>query len=168
MTDEKNKKGWPRVFQDRRGLYSTLTSLFEVIELQGESGGLRGLYADFLLEAATVINNPGLKEPAERYDALAQQWRALAEEALPDAVPQFSRAKHLLRERNDVLRQGGDAWRATQAMSEELRALRTEGNLNFPLNDEEVAGLFATLQMRLQAIYQAEVEALEALRGQVN
>jgi hypothetical protein len=167
MTDEKNKKGWPRVFQARRGLYSTLASLFEVIELQGEPGGLRGLYADFLLEAAAVINKPGLKEPAGHYAALAAQWHALAEEALPDAVPQFRRAKLLLRERNDVLLQGGDAWRATQATSEELRALRTEGNLNFPLNDEEVAGLFATLQMRLLAIYKAEVEALEALRGQV-
>lgn len=168
MTDGKNKKGWPHVFHNRRGLYSTLSSLFEVIEVQGELGGLRGLYADFLREAAPVINRPGLKEPADLYAVLATQWHTLAEEALPDAVPQFRRAKQLLRERHDMLLRGGDAWRDTHHLSEQLRALRTEGNLNFPLGDEEVIALFATLQTRLNAIYQAEVEALESLRGQMN
>ncbi len=107
MTDQKNKKGWPVVFRDRRGLYSTLTSLFEAIELQGAPGGLRGMYRDFLLEAANVVNNPRLQEPAEHYAALAKQWHALAEEALPDTVPQFKRAKQVLRERQHVLRKGG-------------------------------------------------------------
>lgn len=167
MTDGKNKKGWPQVFQDRRGLYSTLSSLFETIELQGAPGGLRGLYADFLREAAPVINKPGLRETADHYAALATQWHALAEEALPDAVPQFRRAKQLLRERHDVLLRGGDAWRDTQPLSEQLRALRTEGNLNFPLGDEEVTALLATLQTRLNAIHRAEGEALASLRGEM-
>lgn len=168
MTDSRHKKGWPRVFHDRRGLYSTLCSLFEVIELQEAPGGLRGLYADFLREAAPVINKPGLNEPADLYTALATQWHTLAEETLPDAVPQFKRAKHLLRERHDVLLRGGDAWRDTRPLTEQLGALRTECNLNFPLGDEEVAALLATLQTRLNAIYRAEVEARESLKGQMN
>ena len=114
MTDQKNKKGWPVVFKDRRGLYSTLTSLFEAIEVQGAPGGLRGMYNDFLLEAANVVNNPRLKEPAEHYAALAKHWHALAEEALPDTVPQFKRAKQVIRERQNVLLKGGEAWRTTQ------------------------------------------------------
>lgn len=163
MTDPKNKKGWPVLFNDRRGLYSTLVSLFEGIELQGSPGGLRGLYSDFLFEAASVVNNPRLKEPAERYAALAKDWHALAENALPDSAPPFKRAKQLLRERHDVLLQGGDAWRATQPLTEEIRALRSECNLNFPLNDQDIAALFSALQTRIQAIYQAEVEAIKAL-----
>ena len=93
MTDQKNKKGWPVLFADRRGLYSTLTSLFEAIKLQGAPGGLRGMYADFLLEAAAVVDDPRLMEPAQHYAALAAQWHALAEAALPDSVPQFKRGK---------------------------------------------------------------------------
>jgi hypothetical protein len=165
MTDQKNKKGWPVVFKDRLGLYSTLTSLFEAIELQGSPGGLRGMYSDFLLEAANVVNNPKLKEPAEHYAALAKQWHSLAEEALPDTVPQFKRAKQLLRERHNVLRKGGDAWRTTQPLTEQLRVIRSECNLNFPLNDQEISALFAALQSRLQAIYAAEVRAVNALKS---
>lgn len=164
MTDQKNKKGWPVVFKDRRGLYSTLASLFEAIELQGAPGGLRGMYSDFLLEAAEVVNNPRLKEPAEHYAALAKHWHILAEEALPDTVPQFKRAKQVFRERQKVLLQGGEAWRTTQPLTDELRVIRSECNLNFPLDDQEIAALFSTLQTRLQAIYQAEVEAVKSLK----
>jgi hypothetical protein len=166
MTDPKNKKGWPVVFKDRRGLYSTLSSLFEAIELQGAPEGLRGMYSDFLLEAAHVVNNPRLKEPAERYAALAKDWHTLAEEALPDSVPQFKRAKQLLRERHQVLLKGGEAWRTTQPLTDELRGIRSECNLNFPLNDSEISTLFAALQTRIQAIYQAEVEAIKSLKKQ--
>jgi hypothetical protein len=165
MTDQKNKKGWPVVFEDRRGLYSTLTSLFEAIELQGAPEGLRGMYNDFLLEAANVVNNPRLKEPAEHYAALAKHWHALAEEALPDTVPQFKRAKQVLRERQTVLLKGGQAWRTTQPQTEELRVIRSECNLNFPLNDQEISALFSTLQTRLHAIYEAEVEAIKSLKN---
>jgi hypothetical protein len=165
MTDQKNKKGWPVVFKDRRGLYSALSSLFEAIELQGAPGGLRGMYSDFLLEAASVVNNPRLKEPAEHYAALAKHWHALAEEALPDTVPQFKRAKQVLRDRRNALLKGGEAWRTTQPLTEELRALRSACNLNFPLDDQAIAALFSTLQTRLQAIYQAEVEAIKSLKA---
>jgi hypothetical protein len=164
MIDPKNKKGWPVLFEDRRGLYSTLVSLFEAIELQGAPGGLRGLYSDFLMEAASIVNNPGLNEAAERYTALATEWHALAEEALSDAVPQFKRAKQLLRERQGVLLMGGEAWRTTQPLTEQLRAIRSECNLNFPLDDQEIAALFAALQNRVQTIYQAEGEAIKSLK----
>jgi hypothetical protein len=163
MTDPKNKKGWPIVFKDRRGLYSTLSSIFESIELQGNPGGLRGTYGDFLTQAADVLNNPKLKEPAEHYYALAEQWHTLAEEALPDAVPQFKQAKQLMRERHAVRLHGGEAWRDTQPQSEVLRKLRSDSNLNFPLNDAEVSALFSSLQTRVQSIYQAEVKAVESL-----
>jgi hypothetical protein len=122
------------------------------------------MYSDFLLEAANVGNNPRLKEPAQHYAALAKQWHALAEEALPDTVPQFRRAKQLLRERQNVLRKGGEAWRTTQPLTEELRVIRSGCNLIFPLNDQEISALFSTLQTRLQAIYQAEVEAIKSLK----
>jgi hypothetical protein len=165
MADQKNKKGWPVVFKDRRGLYSTLTSLFEAIELQGAPGGLRGMYSEFLLEAAAVLHNPRLKEPAAHYAALANQWHALAEAALPDAVPHFSRAKQLLRARHTVLRQGGEAWRTTQPLTAELRTIRTECNLDFPLDDQETAALFSFLQTQLSALYAAEVEAVKSLKS---
>lgn len=165
MTDDRNNKGWPAVFKDRRGLHSALTALFESTALRGAPGGLRAMYSQFLLEAADVLDNPRLEEPAQRYAALAQQWDELAVEALPDTVPQFGRSKHILQERHDALLRGGEAWRNTEPLTEELREIGSQCDMSFPLNDQETSDLFSGVQARLQAIYRAEVEALESLRN---
>jgi hypothetical protein len=167
MTDPNNKKGWPKVFENRLGLFSTLISLFEAIELNGALGGLRGLYADFLVEAADVLDHAPLKEVARVYTQLAGEWKLLAEEALPSAVPLFQETKSLLYERDHILKEGGDSWRATAAMTDKLRDLRREGNLNIPLNDQEISDLFTRLQFRLNTIYRMELEALSALKAAV-
>ena len=164
MTDEKNRKGWPVVFSDRRGLYSALVSVFEAIKVHGAPGGLRGLYSEFLLDAAGVTDNPRLREPAERYAALAHQWAALAHEALPDAVPAFRRSREAIRERHTMRMAGGDAWHRTESLGEELNAIESECDRDFPLDDQQVSALFAVLQARLQAIHEAELEAVESLK----
>jgi hypothetical protein len=164
MTDENNPKGWPVVFKDRRGLYGALTAIFEATTVQGSPGGLRRMYSDFLVEAADVLDNPRLEEPAERYAALAHQWDELADEALPDTVPQFQRTKQVLRERHDARLMGGDAWQATRPLTEELDAIGSECDLTFPLGDREVMDLFSGLQARLLAIHRAEVQAVESLK----
>jgi AcrR family transcriptional regulator len=164
MTDENNPKGWPVVFKDRRGLYGALTAIFEATTVQGSPGGLRRMYSDFLVEAADVLDNPRLEEPAERYAALAHQWDELADEALPDTVPQFQRTKQVLRERHDARLTGGEAWQATRPLTEELDAIGSECDLTFPLGDREVMDLFSGLQARLLAIHRAEVQAVESLK----
>ena len=164
MTDEKNKKGWPRLFADRRGLYSTLRSAFENIELNAGSGALRGLYAAFLEEAAGVLANDRLLPAAELYRSLAERWRLFAEAALPDEVPEFAETKSLLRQRHAAILQGGEAWQAGRPQTEALRALSARLNLDFPLDDAGVQRLFAGLQEHLRGLYEAETTALQALK----
>lgn len=164
MTDSKNKKGWVTVFQDRRGLFSTLRSLFEVIAIQGAPGGLRGMYADFLREAAPILDNPKLDEVARRYDDLSDQWNALAEAALPDHVAPFQEVKQLLRERSEMVLQGAEAWQDSIPLTNHIRAISTACNLEFPMSDTEINRHFAELQERLFALYHAERQAVEALR----
>lgn len=167
MTDSKNKKGWPKVFEDRRGLMSTLVSLFDAIELGGAPGGLRSLYADFLTEAGPIIGNSRLSEPVEHYRKLAAQWSHLAEAALSDDVPLFRETKHLLRQRDRLVKQGGEVWRESATLTAQIAEKRREGNLNFPLKDAEVMDYFATLQAHLKTIYTAEEAALNALKSAV-
>lgn len=167
MTDSKNKKGWHVVFKDRRGLFSTLRSLFEVIAIQGAPAGLRDMYADFLREAAPLVQNPKLSGVADRYTALGRQWDELAEAALPDDIAVFKEVKQLLRERNEVVLQGGAAWHDTIPLSTHLRNLSTACNLNFPMSDSEIAGLFTDLQERLFAIHEGEREAVAALEAAI-
>lgn len=167
MTDDSARKGWPVVFRDRRGLYAALSSVFEAIEVHGAPGGLRGLYGEFLLEAADATNNSRLKEPADHYAALAQQWNALADDALPDAVAPFKRSKDIIRDRHRARMAGGDAWRATERLTDELDAIGSGCDRAFPLDDREVSDLFGGLRTRLIAIHQAEVAAVESLRQSV-
>lgn len=166
VDDGKNAKGWRKVFADRLGLYSTLTSIFESVVLAGHGGdGLRGLYADFLDEAAPLVERPALHDVAATYRDLAAQWVDLAESALPDMAP-FAETKQLLRERQALrFAQGDAAMSAMQPLTDQLDAMSEELNLDFPLNDAGIDALFATLSTKLGAIYEAEVAAVRQLQS---
>jgi len=165
MTDKKNKKGWPVLFASPRGLYGLLQSVFEGIELDGAGGGgLRGLFADCLQEAAPLLNRPDLLPLADRYRSLAERWTALAEAALPDRVPAFRQAKSLLRRKHDRLQAEGEAAvDGVRSLTAELQALHQELNQAFPLDALQTQMLFTDLSDRLHALYAAEVDAARAL-----
>jgi hypothetical protein len=165
MTDKKNKKAWPVLFASPRGLYGMLQSVFEGIELDGTGGGgLRGLFADCLHEAAPLLNRPGLLPLADRYRSLAERWTAVAEAALPDRVPAFRQAKSLLRRKHDrLLAEGEAAVDGVRALTAELQALHGELNQAFPLDALQTQMLFTDLSDRLHALYAAEVDAARAL-----
>lgn len=169
MTDRKNAKGWHVVFRDRRGLYGALKSIYEGVELNSRGGGgLRGLYADFLDEAADVIGKPALHESAVLYRALAAQWSAFADSALPDYVGAFGETKTLLRQRHDLLMaKGGDSFSEIQPLTARLDALYGEYHRAFPMSDGEIDTLFNTLGEQLLVLYKAETEALAALKTAV-
>jgi hypothetical protein len=166
LTDKKNKKAWPVLFAAPRGLYGLLKSAFEGINL-GTDGpdGLRGLYADFLLEAAPLVDRPGLAQVAGLYRALAAQWVDLAEAFLPSSVPVFETTKDLVRRKHQRLRAAGQAAVAeVQALTDQLQALHAEVSREFPLDAAQIQSLFADLSVRLRALYAAEVAAARALQ----
>jgi hypothetical protein len=166
MTHRKNAKGWPVVFADRRGLFGALRSVYEGIELISTGGGgMRGLYADFLDEAAGIINRPALREVAKQYRSLAGQWSAFASSAMPDQVEPLRETKNLLCQRYNILMaEGGDAEAKTLPLTEQINALHVQYNREFPMSNAEIDALFETLGDGLLALYDAEVAALESLR----
>lgn len=169
MTERKNAKGWHVVFADRRGLYGALKSVYEGVELVDVGGGgLRGLYADFLEEAAEVLNRPALRDAGAKYRDLAAQWSRLGESALPEDMEPLRETRQLLRQRHDLLiREGDDANAEMLPLTERLNALQKQYNPVFPLSDAEVDSLFSGLGEQLLALYDAEVAALEHLRGAI-
>jgi len=166
MTHRKNPKGWPVVFADRRGLYSALKSAYEGIELVSTGGGgMRGLYADFLEEAADVLNRAVLREVAEQYRKLAARWSAFASAALPDPIEPLRQTKELLCQRYNILMtEGGDGVEAMRPLTEQLGKLYVQHNLEFPMSDSEIDKLFSALGEELLGLYEAEKAALAALR----
>ena len=79
-TDTRNKKGWPTVFADGRGVGSLRASIYT-----GAAHGahLRGLYADFLDEAAVLLGREALRDAAAAWREAASRWEAIVDVALP-------------------------------------------------------------------------------------
>jgi hypothetical protein len=162
LTHPTHTKGYPVVFRERRGLFRVLRSAYEGIALDVGAGALRGLYADFLREAAQLLDNPGLLAAADAYAALSASWLAFADAALPDTP--FAPFKQLLRERHIVMLKGGDAWQAWAARTEELEVLDSAYNREFPLDDGATNRLFTHLGEQMHAIYTQEAAALAMLK----
>jgi hypothetical protein len=166
MTDANNKKGWPTVFDGGCGLYGTLRTMYEAIEHIGTGGGgLRGMYADFLNEASSVLDNKDLQTTAALYRGLHDRWRALAHAALPDHIDVFKTTKEMLDRRAAIiLEQGSDGLEAITPLNDALHDLKGELNPRFPLSEADTSALLADIQSHLEEIYLAEKEALAALK----
>jgi len=165
ITDGNHKKGWKTVFKDGRYLYGNLKAIFlHTLPDWSDGGTLRGLYADFLAEAAELLHKPALREIAGQYRAIEEQWLSLGESALPDELPAFARIKTLERQKLAVLVEKGgkgleEYWKFKTLISE----LQHGFNESFPLGDEAVNDLLMNLRDQLLEIYQAEHAANQAL-----
>lgn len=150
MTHEKDPKSWRRVFAEGNGLYSALVSLYRGVAVESD-GGLRGLYADFLAEAAELV--APLEAAVAPYREAQACWRRLAEHALAP-LPE---TRELLVQRDAALN-GGNVQALTE-INRTLESLRQAYDAAF----REPAGLFEQLQSDLNAVVAAESAALSML-----
>jgi hypothetical protein len=166
LTDTRNAKAWPKVFADRTGLFDACLSVYENLEPSGSDGGsLRGLYAEFLDEAAGLLEVPALGDAAAAYREAAARWHEVAEAALPAGSEPFAEARRLT-DRLQAQVERGDAGRREAAeVAGRLWALRDRWRPEFPAGDLAVEELLATLADRVGAAHQAEVAALDRLSG---
>jgi hypothetical protein len=103
LTDRRNAKGWPTVFADRVSLFDACLSVYEGLEPSGSGGGnLRGLYAEFLDEAAGLLDAPALgkrRPPTARPPPAGTRWPpppcppAASRSPRPAASPTSSRPR---------------------------------------------------------------------------
>jgi hypothetical protein len=165
LTDTRNAKSWPNVLARRPGLVNALLSAFEGIEPLGTYGGhLRGLFADFLTEAADLLEEPALRQRAEDWREIAEDWHALADAALPLDVPEFATLREHLAGVYEPIVAEGDAGREESARAAgRLWALRAQLDGDPPLEPSAVDALLADLSVRLSAIFAAETEAIARL-----
>lgn len=161
LQDRHSPTGWPFVFKDRKGLYSTLRTVYESIKLNGSDGfALRKIYADFLNEASLILRNPGLNAIAGQYLQLANHWASLAENALPSSVSKFDKIKSLLNAKYEAYRKLDQE--KIQRSIKDLETLEEQIEERFPMNISETSQLFDRLSSRINLI--AELERSAALR----
>jgi hypothetical protein len=167
LTDDRDRKGWPRFFPAGRDLLAALLAVFIQIEMRGRGGGaFRGLYADFLEEAAEAGRRRRLLEAVEPLRHSARAWHNLARAALPNSVPALRQLRELTAAREALLaRQGADGLTQADTLAEQIRRLRRTAEDPFPLAASDALDLLSDLRRRVLQIHALEASALQALRA---
>lgn len=125
----------------------------------------RGMYADFLDEAAIILQKPALREAAKQFRQAEAAWSELANMLLPNEVTVFKEARKLLdRKRALFMEQGSDGLSEIQALNTRLRALQSEAAANFPLSDTEVVAYRERLSEQVLRTHDVERDAVKCLQ----
>ena len=165
LTDGRNAKAWPKVFVDRVGLFHACLSVYENLEPAAgwDGGNLRGLYAEFLDEAAGLLDAPDLGKAAAAYREAADRWHEVAETALPAGREPFAEARRLADQLQAQVERGDAARDEAAASAARLWALRDRWRSEFPGDDRDVETLLTTLAGAVTAACDAEEAALGEL-----
>lgn len=166
VANPKDKRGWPKTFEDPAELYSTLTWVHHWIETGGTGGGaLRGMYADFLDQAAIVLDKQGLGEVSARYRESSRLWSALADAALPDSVPLFRETRELGLKKRGLFQSKGEAGLPEiKEINQRLLAIESEFAGSPQLSVVETTALLTNLRDHIMGVYEVEKEAAQSLR----
>jgi hypothetical protein len=162
-TDDKDKKGWPRMFSTPRLARLALTRVTESVErgYTAASAG-RGVYADFLEESSRLAGLEGLADAAERYRELAARWSALSEAATAGEAMRPWRAATAAFDR--ALVEDGEA---SAERRRALFAARREEIDGAALSLPEARSRFAAIADAAREIVALERAAMEAARAAV-
>jgi hypothetical protein len=163
--NKRRKKSWRRIFADPADLYDALKAVYTSIQHNGTGGSAsRPAYADFLDEAAGVLDNTALRDAGAAFRAAGACWDDLAVAALPEAVEPFGETRGLLDQSHRLFReQGNRADNERAATGDRLAALQREVGAAFPLDEGGIDGLLDDLADGIRAVREAEAEAVTAL-----
>jgi hypothetical protein len=171
LTNTRNKESWARVFPTGAGLFQALAGraaqpgVFIWVMTWGAAGDAeRGLFADFLGEAAQILNKPKLLPIAVQFRGAAALWRKLAEAALPDSIPVLRETRQLLLRQRDLFIQKGQA--ATDMRREIRERLETNAKIAADILDQpsKVVQLKEDLRGHVLRIHNTERAAVQSLR----
>lgn len=165
LAEGKSKESWAARFAPGARMYAGLVSTYRYIEVFFTGGrGARHTYADFLNEAAIILEKPALDEVAAQFRLCADAWDALTAAVLPERVPLLAETRALL-DRNYRLfvETGGATVDERRANLKRLDALEAQAAEKFPLTDAESADLRAELRERVLVIHDVERAAFDEL-----
>jgi hypothetical protein len=169
---EKDKAGsWSREYRDGRTLLSVLMSSYYFLgpgfgkTMQAE----RDTYADFLDEAAVVLEQPVLENVAVRYRMAGKAWAGLLAALLPEDVPMLKKARYLIDYKYELLSEkGSEATDAIRQTVIDQVALKEEAGSDFPLAESEIADLRAEIRRHVLLVHDAEEAAVMGLKAILN
>lgn len=175
LVNKRNKQSWERFFGPGVRMYHALAGspvqpgAYHWINTWGSADGAeRGLYADFLLEAAQILERPALKESAEKFRESHKLWLTFADALLPDDVPLLGESKKLIQRKQDLFINTGEAaLPEIKQINARLNNLLGRSENDFPLSNAQAADMRANLHDILLNIKSVETVAVELLQRAV-
>lgn len=168
LTKPKARMSWEREFPAGRKMLAGLTSIYESIALFGQDRhghAERDTYADFLDEAAVILERPGLQEAAAHFRESAAAWDALALAVLPDEVAPFRELRELMLRRHQLfIDQGNEVVDELWAIDRRLDEIKASVAADFPLDEAGVPALRQNIADHVLGIHDMEETAVSALR----
>lgn len=162
-----SKDSWISVLPTTKDLYAGLTTVYKYAFLYWKDDSEtadRALYADFLDEASTILDNPALAEVAGEFRKAAEAWKAVANALLPESVPLLAGSRKLLHRRHSAfLAKGSEAMDEIASIDGELATARDEA-AGLELSDAERSALQEGIADALERVQAVEVPAFHALR----
>ncbi|MFC6084517.1 DUF4872 domain-containing protein [Sphaerisporangium aureirubrum] len=162
LADTKGRQGWSRRFANPRAFFTAMTRLHDCLEIEyGAPGAMRPLYADFLDEAAPLLDGPAASEAAALYREAGRIWSKIASDALP---PEFAPYHELITESQELLlTEGARATPRLRELRDGSAALTKEYGDTDPLGPAGRADLLASLADQVAQAVHVEEEALRLL-----
>jgi hypothetical protein len=168
LTKPKQRRSWEKEFPAGRSMYAAMSSIYHDVVLFGK--GMNGradrdLYADFLDEAAVLLQKPELTGIAAQFRQSAEAWGVLGEMVLPDTAVPFKETRTImLRQHQLFLTNGNNSLAERLAIRDRLEAIKVEMEADFPWNNAEVVAFRAALAEQFLAIHDLERDAMLALQ----
>ena len=172
LTNTKNKKGWPNCFPGGPPLQGAMSTVFEQIELRGYGGSaFRGMYADFLDQAAGVLRKSAFRKVAEQFRESEASWRAISDAALPDSIPLLKETREALTRRSVLIRKPRTTAidKELESLRDRLKQLRERSAKELSLSKADTLDLFGAISERVletEKIERAAFTELSSIVGQ--
>jgi len=175
LVNTRNKQSWERFFEPGVRMYHALAGAvgqpgaYSWVQTWGSAPGAeRGLYADFLEEAAEILKKPALKDAAGQFRESYALWFEFADALLPDALPLLGESKRLIQRKHDLFIEDGDsALPEIKKINARLNELLRQSETEFPLTQAEAADFRAHLREILLKISAVEQRAVDSLQHAV-
>ncbi|MBI1294308.1 DUF4872 domain-containing protein [bacterium] len=169
LAKPKQRLSWEKIFAPGPKMYAGLTSAYNFAFLFGKDEALdaeRSLYADFLDEAAVILDKPALRDAATSFRRAAQAWRSLGTTLLPDEIEPLGEARSLMTRRHlRFLQAGEDALDEMRRIDAQLAELRRRMETEFPLTQAEAEAHREGIAEQLITIRAIEAEGVAAMRS---
>ena len=168
LTNPRARMSWEKEFPAGRKMLAGLSSAYDDIIHFGKQDDPadRGKFADFLDEAATILDRPALSDVAPDFRRAAAAWRDLSLALLPDAIEPFARYRSLTDRSNQLFHErGSEATEERRQIASQLETILAEMETDFPLETQAVQAMRENIAAQVLAIRDIEAAAVAGLQA---